>query len=153
VICIDLSGNLEKYSVELMHESKKIFLVCTPEIPSLHLAREKYQYLQTLDLGDRVSILLNRCQKKSVLSPAQIEDLLGLSVQMTFPNEYEDVNRAMTQGTHVDLTSAFGRQCSALAHLMLDKKTAVTETQSTKKRFIEFFNVSPARYSYDTKKN
>ena len=44
-LCFDLSGNLEKYSLEIMHESKKIFLVCTPEIPSLHLAREKYLYL------------------------------------------------------------------------------------------------------------
>ena len=153
VICFDLSGNLEKYSIEIMHESKRVFLVCTPEIPSLHLAREKYQYLQTLDLGDRVSILLNRCQKKSVLSPAQIEQLLGLPVQFTFPNEYEEVNRAMAQGTHVEPGSVLGRQCTALAHFMLDKKVATTEPATTKRKFIEFFNVSPARYSYDTKKN
>lgn len=153
VICFDLSGNLEKYSVEIMHESKRVFIVCTPEIPSLHLAREKFQYLQTLDLGDRVSILLNRCQKKSLLSPAQIEELLGLPVQLTFPNEYDDVNRAMAQGTHVDLSSVFGRQCSALANFMLDRKAANPEPAAAKKRFIEFFNVSPARYSFDTKKN
>ena len=34
VVCADLSGNLEKYSMEIMHESRKIFVVCTPE--SLH---------------------------------------------------------------------------------------------------------------------
>ncbi len=153
VICFDLSGNLEKYSVEIMHESKRIFLVCTPEIPSLHLAKEKYQFLQTLDLGDRVSILLNRCQKKSVLSPAQIEELLGLPVQLTFPNEYEEVNRALTQGTPVDLGSAFGRQCNVLAHLMLDRKIANPEPAQSKRKFIEFFNVSPTRYTFDTKKN
>jgi len=52
-LCFDLSGNLERYSLEIMHESKRIFLVCTPEIPSLHLAREKYMYLKQLDLADR----------------------------------------------------------------------------------------------------
>ncbi len=51
-----MSGNLERYSLEIMHESKRIFLVCTPEIPSLHLAREKYLYLKQLDLGDRVGV-------------------------------------------------------------------------------------------------
>src|ERR1700736_2635795 len=60
VLCFDLSGNLEKYSLEIMHESKKICLVCTPEIPSLHLAREKYMYLKSLDLEDRASVLVNR---------------------------------------------------------------------------------------------
>ncbi len=33
VLCFDLSGNLEKYSLEIMHESKKIFLVCTRRSP------------------------------------------------------------------------------------------------------------------------
>ncbi len=32
VICVDLSGNLEKFSLDLMHDCKRIFLVCTPEI-------------------------------------------------------------------------------------------------------------------------
>ena len=71
--CIDLSGNMEKYSVEVMHECKRIFLVCTPEIPSLHLAREKYTYLQSLDLGDRISVLLNRTQRRGVISSEQVE--------------------------------------------------------------------------------
>ncbi len=65
-LCFDMSGNLERYSLEIMHESKRIFLVCTPEIPSLHLAREKYLYLKQLDLGERVSVLLNRCPKKAL---------------------------------------------------------------------------------------
>src|ERR1700720_2907789 len=63
-LCFDLSGNLERYSLEIMHESKRIFLVCTPEIPSLHLAKEKYLSLIQLDLGDRVAVLLNRSQKR-----------------------------------------------------------------------------------------
>ncbi|MBV8819072.1 MAG: hypothetical protein JO022_11995, partial [Acidobacteriaceae bacterium] len=87
-LCFDLSGNLEKYSLEIMHESKKIFLVCTPEIPSLHLAREKYLYLKHLDLQERVVVLLNRCQKRPIITPTQIEELLGVPVQLTFPNDY-----------------------------------------------------------------
>ena len=41
VVCADLSGNLEKYSLEIMQSSRKIFLVCTSEVSSLHLTREK----------------------------------------------------------------------------------------------------------------
>jgi len=151
VICADLSGNLERYSTELMHESKRIFLVCTAEIPSLHLAREKYQYLQTLDLGDRVSILLNRCHKRPVISAAQIENLLGLPIHMTFTNDYQGVTHALAEGRPIDFASELGRQCSALAQSMLNQK--VSATGEPKKRFIEFFSIAPGRYGLENRKS
>jgi pilus assembly protein CpaE len=142
-LCFDMSGNLERYSLEIMHESKRIFLVCTPEIPSLHLAREKYLYLKQLDLGERVSILLNRCPKRSLISPQQIEQLLGVPIYMTFPNDYQGVQRAMTAGQWVESSSELGRQFTSLAQCMLEAKGAPAPEQ--KKRFIEFFSVVPGK--------
>ncbi len=142
-LCFDMSGNLERYSLEIMHESKRIFLVCTPEIPSLHLAREKYLYLKQLDLGERVSVLLNRCPKRSLISPQQIEQLLGVPIYMTFPNDYQGVQRAMTAGRWVDSTSELGRQFTSLAQCMLESKTV--PAPEPKKRFIEFFSVVPGK--------
>lgn len=151
-LCFDLSGNLEKYSLEIMHEAKKIFLVCTPEIPSLHLAREKYLYLKHLDLQDRICVLLNRCQKRPIITPEQIEELLGIPVQMTFPNDYQGVHRALTFGRGVDPASDLGRQFSILAHSMLDQPQR--NAPDSKKRFIEYFSVSPGRYALaETKKS
>src|SRR5438552_112000 len=143
VLCFDLFGNLEKYSLEIMHESKKIFLVCTPEIPSLHLAREKYIYLQQLDLHERVCILLNRFQKRPLISPEQIEKLLGVPVTMTFPNDYQGVHRALTFGRWADPTSELGRQFTLLAQTMLDNRPRAIDSR---KRFIEFFSVVPCKY-------
>src|SRR6202451_456386 len=143
VLCFDLSGNLEKYSLEIMQESKKIFLVCTPEIPSLHLAREKYVYLKQLDLGDRVAVLLNRYPKRSLITPQQIEQLLGVPIYMTFPNDYQGVHRAMTAGRWVEQGSELGRQFTALAAAML--ATRPTAAPEAKKRFIEFFSVVPGK--------
>jgi hypothetical protein len=34
--------------------------VCTPEVPSLHLTREKLAFLKTMELDTRVSVVLNR---------------------------------------------------------------------------------------------
>ncbi len=144
VLCFDLSGNLERYSLEIMHESKRIFLVCTPEIPSLHLAREKYLYLKQLDLGDRVSVLLNRCQKRPLITPQQIEQLLGLPVHMTFPNDYQGIQRALTFGRWVEPNTELGKQFTILAQTMLEAKHAATAPES-KKRFIEFFSVVPGK--------
>jgi pilus assembly protein CpaE len=142
-LCFDMSGNLERYSLEIMHESKRIFLVCTPEIPSLHLAREKYLYLKQLDLGERVAVLLNRQPKRSLISPQQIEQLLGVPIYMTFPNDYQGVQRAMTAGSWVDPGCDLGRQFNSLAQCMLEAKTA--PPPEAKKRFIEFFSVVPGK--------
>ena len=126
-ICVDLSGNMEKFSLEIMLESKKIFLVCTPEIPSLHLAREKYLFLKNIDLGDRVSVLLNRCTKRNqVISPEQIENLLGMPVAMTFPNDYHGVHTALTAGRQVEANSELGRHFHTLAETMMDRKQSGT---------------------------
>jgi pilus assembly protein CpaE len=79
-ICFDLSGNLERYAIEVMQESKRIFLVCTPEIPSLHLAREKYAFLKSLNLEGNISVLLNRVTKRAVITPQHVEQILGMPV-------------------------------------------------------------------------
>lgn len=148
VIVADHSGNLEKYSVEVMHQSRRIFLVCTPEVSSIHLAREKYQYLKFLDLSDRVSVLLNRGHKRMLMSPQDIEELLGLPIEMTFPNDYQGVNKALIEGNPVNPASEFGKQCAVLGRSLLERKVEATERR---KRFVEYFNITPARYTLESK--
>ncbi len=120
-ICVDLSGNMEYYSLDIMRESKRILLVSTSEINSLHLARKKYQFLQKQDLGDRVSLLLNRVHTGTEISPTQTKDLVGLPPVILFPNDYDHVQAALTAGKPVDPHSAFARQCGELARWLLDK--------------------------------
>lgn len=143
-ICVDLSGNLERYSLEIMNEAKRIFLVVTPEIPSLHLAREKLTFLSNLDLGDRVSVLLNRSHKRGLVSPQQIETLLGAPVMMNFANDYQGVHKALQAGRGVDPTTELGRQFTALGNSILSRKQPEIDT---KKRFVEYFSILPGRYS------
>ena len=49
-MCFDLSGNMEPFSLDILRESRRIVLVCTPEASSLHLARKKLAMLRGLDL-------------------------------------------------------------------------------------------------------
>lgn len=151
-LCFDLSGNLELYSIEIMHESKRVFLVCTPELPSLHLAREKYAFLKTLDLGGKISVLVNRCQKRPLITPAQIEELLGLPVYMSFPNDYRTVTRALATGSVVDFATEFGQECIRLAHSLSNGRPAQPSTADTKKRFLEHFFLSPKQAAVPAEK-
>jgi len=141
-VCFDLSGNLERYSLEIMQDCKRVLLVCTPEIPSLHLAREKLNFLRTQDLDTRVSVVLNRVQKKALFTKAQVEEILGTPVIKTFANDYHGVNRALTQGTCIESDSDMGKAYSQFANELLDPRPVPLDP---KKKFIEFFAVPPAR--------
>jgi pilus assembly protein CpaE len=132
-ICIDMSGNMEKYSIEIMQESKRIFVVCTPEIPALHLARKKVQLLQNMDLGDRVSVLLNRSQKNALIGANQIQQLLGVPVFQEFPNDYRGVHQALTMGKEVEPSSELGKQFRKLANSVIDNPDADAGAQPEKK--------------------
>jgi pilus assembly protein CpaE len=138
-LCFDLSGNLERYSLEIMQDCKRILMVCTPEIPSLHLAREKMVFLRKFDLESRVSVVLNRSQKKGLLSKAQVEEILGVPVLKIFPNDYAGVNRAMTSGSIVDINSELGKSFTQFAGELIEKR--VVGPAPERKKFLEFFTV------------
>jgi pilus assembly protein CpaE len=144
VVCADLSGNMEKFSLEIMHESKQIFLVTTPELPALHLAREKYQFLQNLDLGERVTILLNRHSRQSPIDTEEIENLIGQRVAMSFPNDYRSVHTAVASGTFIHAGTPLGSCCGRLASAML--KETVVKPKPAKRRFVEYFSLIPAAH-------
>ncbi|MBI2685506.1 MAG: hypothetical protein HYX27_04255 [Acidobacteria bacterium] len=143
-VCVDLSGNMEKYSIELMQESKRVFLVTTPEISSLHLARERYHYLRQLDLDDRIQLILTRAQKRAAISIGQIEDLLGLPVLATISNDYQGVSRALTAGKPVDSNSELGREFALLAASMMDRKIVKTAPKAGKS-ITDYLSILPGK--------
>ncbi len=147
-LVFDLSGNLERYSFDIMSESKRIFLVCTPEIPSLHLAREKFGFLRSLELQDRVSVLVNRCQKRQVISNDQIEQILGLPVHMVFPNDYSSVHKALTLGKWIDPSTDLGKAVARFAKGLIEPRVPSGATgqhaSPPKRKFLDFFSGAKA---------
>jgi len=142
VLCFDLSGSLEKYSIELMQESKRILLVCTGEIPSLHLAREKLAFLREVGLSARVSLVLNRMRKNPLFSRVQVEELLGQPVARVFANDYQAVNRAVEEGKVLDAESELGKTFADFAAQLMDQPPV--KQMPTKHRFIDFFRPAAA---------
>jgi Flp pilus assembly CpaE family ATPase len=141
VLCFDLSGNLEKYSLELMQESKRILLVCTGEIPSLHLAREKLVFLKDTGLSARVSIVLNRMPKRPQFTKDQVEDLLGLPVVRVFANDYLAVNQSVETGKLLEPDSELGKSFAEFAAQLLDQPGV--KPAASKRRFLEYFRPTP----------
>ena len=140
-LCFDLSGNLEKYSLELMQESKRILLVCTGEIPSLHLAREKMTFLKEQGLSARIAVVLNRMHKHPLFSKDQVEDLLGVPVVRVFANDYQAVNRAVENGKLLEPDSELGQSFADFAAQLMDQPAV--KADPAKRRFLEFLRPPP----------
>jgi len=135
-ICADLSGNFERHSLDLLQESTAIFLVCAPELSSLHLAREKMDCLRRLDVAASVSVILNRVPKKSLFSAQQVEEFLGTPISQVLTNDYESVHRSFMAGTIVSRSSLLGKQFTQLAErlapaVLLDQRKPVPHDEAS----------------------
>ena len=142
-ICLDLSGNMEPFSMSLLSQSREIFIVCTPDIPSLHFARSKAQFLRESGFGERTSIVINRTGLNTHFSLAEIERLVGLPVRFSFPNDPGCVSSAMSEGTSVSPKSGLGRQFGLFAASMVQTDTGPPPA-TRKRRFIEYFALVPS---------
>ncbi len=121
VICADLSGNMEAYSLEVLSSAGAIFVVTQPDPLSLGAARDKVEFLQSLDLTKRAGLLVRQTPHTAVPATAQIEKFCGLPVSGVF--DYSDVRpeHVTEEGGDKALPSPLKRQLARMAK-------AVTET-------------------------
>jgi len=117
-VLVDLPELVNEASAEVVRCARGVFVVATPELPSLHMARQRCAELATYQVpGDRIHILLNR-QERGGLSLADVEQALDRPVFATLPNDYKHVRDAIAQSRLVDPGSRLGASCLALARTL-----------------------------------
>jgi Flp pilus assembly CpaE family ATPase len=143
VICADLPSSMDPFSITLMRESHRIFLVTTPEVVPLHFAAERVHALKKLGLDERVSLLLNRkTDRRGGLTDAEVARLVGLPIAITFSNDYDGVGKSILDASRVSSDTPLGQSILSLAQSLvphLEPKVA-----SKQRRFLEFFHVARA---------
>jgi pilus assembly protein CpaE len=100
-LAFDLSGNMERHSLQVMEESKLVFLVCNPEPGSLFQAREKLEFLRERGLADRVWVILNRSDQALAVPRDGVESFLGVPVAACFSDDTFWVNVSVAGATSV----------------------------------------------------
>ena len=138
VICADLGSHFDPLSMALLRDSRRIFLVTTPEVAPLHLARVRMRRLAELGLADRVSLLLNR-KVRSVVSDSDVEKTVGIPVSHSFSNDYPGVQKAILRASPVSQGSELGESILNLAHSLVPHREPI-ET-SHRRKFLKFFHI------------
>ena len=144
VVAVDLPGSMDDYECEAMLRAKRIFMVCTPDIGALHVARRKAHWFQELHLTDRVSVTLNCVERRSTLSVEEIERIVQLPVRYLIPASTNEIARAVQKGAILEGSSPLAKQIARIASDMVATRPAVKKNNPVR-RFVEYFSVSAAR--------
>jgi pilus assembly protein CpaE len=147
VVVVDLPGTMEDFEIATLQQAGTIFLVCSPDLVGLHVARQTIHRLHSLNLLDRVAVLLNRVDKRTGLSIRDIEGILSMPVRVTVPADERSIREAVERGSGVNPKSVFGTQIEAIARKLVGNvQNGPNPTPAgPKKRFVEFFSIPQNR--------
>jgi Flp pilus assembly CpaE family ATPase len=140
VVNADLPDTLDETTVAVLRDANRIFLVTTPELTALRVARLKALLLRKLDLENKVSLVVNRVSRNMELTTEEIEETVGLPVVISFPCAYADVKKAIRAGQPAAKLAATAQQ---FVDILLEKSQ-----REKRPRFIERFALIPLRYEF-----
>ena len=117
-------GNWEGLTELMVQAAQRIktagaeFIVCTPELLSIELARQRKEELLHCNVDlNRVSVILNRSVRRGA-PPDRIEDLLELPVPLIVPNDYHTILESTMKGELVKGSTKLGKAYLAAAEMI-----------------------------------
>jgi Mrp family chromosome partitioning ATPase len=113
-ILVDLPEVVNEATAEVVRASRSIFIVCTPEIVPMKMAKFRAAELEACDIpADRIQLVVNRAGEEH--TAAELERLLDRPVFASLPNDYAELKEATLQSRLASPSSAFTRSCINLA--------------------------------------
>ncbi len=147
VVHIELPDTLVPHSVAALHHADLIFIVATPELPALRLAKLKADTLRRLELEGRTRLVMNRMSQRLGLSKSDIEEVVGMEVFATLPCDYAGVTGALQKAQPAPKLIKSVQE-------MLEKSTDYKKVVPQRRTFLEKFTLpfsSPLRPQTDLK--
>jgi pilus assembly protein CpaE len=113
---IDLPCIFHRLSLVAVMESDRAFLVSTPELASLHLARRAVKLLTQIGMdSQKFQVLINRALSRDDLGTGNLSKLFDCRVDTSLPDDRLGIQRAVTLGKPIEGQTDLGRAIDALA--------------------------------------
>jgi Flp pilus assembly CpaE family ATPase len=142
-VCVDLPGEMRDYELETLNGATECFLVSTPDLSALYLARRKCEGLRALGFRTRITTVVNKYQPRASMSIRDIEGILQLPVAFTVPAAEKQIAEAVVLGKVLDRKSEIVTAMERIARQMLP--VSPQQTPSKVRRFLDTFSISPVR--------
>jgi pilus assembly protein CpaE len=135
-ILVDLPLGLSDENLEMIRHSDHLHMVTVAEVSALRNVARQFSYLTRKDISpERLRIVLNRHQKRSLISDGEIEKTLGQKIYWKIPNQYAHIVKAINGGDPVAQlsTSDVAKSLSDLA-AQLGARTTTVDKKAGKKK-------------------
>jgi pilus assembly protein CpaE len=139
LVLVDCAPGLNAYNVGAVDRADGVFLVATPELPSIRNLVRYLEHLKRFNCPqEKTKIIINRYDKRAAIREDQIEKTLRTPIAFLVPNSYAEVVSAINTGTPIsfnartELAETFRRWLGTLAQ-KTGRPTAAQET--AKRRF------------------
>jgi pilus assembly protein CpaE len=137
-IVVDLPEVVNDATVEIVRRARRVFIVTTPELPALVLARQRCMMLKGRGIPpQRIGIVVNRWRKDEI-EIAEIERFLEEPVSGVFQNDYQCVRRAIQEGRLVGPKSELGRAFAGFARAIASGGPVPPERPEPNKQPLSF---------------
>ena len=121
-IVVDLPEVINDATVEAVRRARQVFIVCTPELPSLALAPHRIEELTSRGIpAQKISLVLNRWQKGEI-GESDLQEMLKHPVAAVLENDYRTVATAFADRTMVSRASKLGKSFSAFSRRLAGEK-------------------------------
>jgi pilus assembly protein CpaE len=138
-VLADLPTALYSSCHEIVSMADAVYVVSTPEVVSLHLARRRVSEL--LDLGVRhesIHLVLNRVGSKKTLNVGDVAEVVGIPVFASLSNDYAGVSDAALKGGLVPKDSTLGKEVRKLAQQIMGTPEQKQDGAKKRKSFLPF---------------
>ncbi len=113
---IDIGRGLASETVAVIEEVDETLLVTTMDVPSLHQAKRIIKCLSgSFHAKKSLRLVVNRVTKTPEISMEELQNILGMSVYATIPNDYRSLSEAYSEGRLLTGNSPLCRRLAGLA--------------------------------------
>jgi pilus assembly protein CpaE len=98
-VVVDCSPGLNEETMAVIDLADYLYLVATPEIPSLRNVARHLEFFGRYDYPrDKIRVIINRHTKSATITDAQIEKAIHKNIFWKVPNQYAEVIKAINNG-------------------------------------------------------
>jgi len=98
-ILVDMAPGLSDENLEMIRHCDQLHVITVAEVSALRNAVRHFDYLTRKEIPrERFRVVLNRHQKRSLISDSEIEKTIGQRIFWKVPNQYAHVVKAINGG-------------------------------------------------------
>jgi len=141
-VVVDIGPGLSEHNITFMELAHKIFLVTDLEMAALKNTKSMIKTLNALNMGDKISVIVNRGNMESVIKFRDAARILELRELHYISNDFKVVSKSFNIGIPFVISKPNERitkEINYIADKICNKRYSSRNKRRKKKGFFDFF--------------